>query len=367
MSSVTVIAEAGVNHNGSLDMARALVDAAVYAGADVVKFQTFRADSLASKGAPKADYQKVTTGEAESQYDMLRALELSHEAHEALLTHCRSAGIEFLSTPFDEQSLAYLAGRLGLRRLKIGSGDMNNAPLLLAAAGTDCDIVLSTGMATLEEVGEALGVLAFGFLGGTGPNRQAFTRALSDPAGRDALRRRVTVLQCTTDYPAAPHTINLRAMDTLASAFGVPIGFSDHSEGTAIAIAAVGRGAVMIEKHLTLDRNLPGPDHRASLEPKEFREMVASIRAAEQALGDGKKEPHDTERANMPVARKSIIASTRIAAGERFTRDNLAIRRPGNGLPPMVWWDLIDAVAVQSYEMDDPILPAELSGRASAS
>jgi N-acetylneuraminate synthase len=356
MSRVTVIAEAGVNHNGSLDLALRLVDAAAEAGADVVKFQTFRADALAARSAPKADYQKRTTGAEQSQYEMLKALELSHAAHARLVEHCAARGIEFLSTPFDLDSLTYLTDELGLARIKVGSGDMTNAPLLLAVARSGREVVLSTGMATLAEVAEALGALAYGYAGGEAPGRAAFAEALE--THKDLLRDKVTVLQCTTEYPAPPEAINLRAMDTLAAAFGLPVGLSDHSDGTAIPVGAVGRGAVMIEKHLTLDRGLPGPDHGASLEPAGFARMTADIRAVERALGDGVKTPAEAELRNVPVARKSLVAARAIPAGELFTAENLTVKRPGGGMPPAAYWELLGRPASAAYAADDPIREA---------
>jgi sialic acid synthase SpsE len=271
MPAVAVIAEAGVNHNGRLDTALALVDAAADAGADVVKFQTFRAGELATREAAQADYQIRNTGKVESQLDMLKALELDDEAHRKLIAHCRARAIEFLSTPFDHHSLALLADGLGLTRIKVGSGDLTNAPLLLAIARRKCDMILSTGMATLDEVEEALGALALGYADGGEPGRLPFKAAYACAAGKEVLRAKVVLLHCTSDYPAADDEINLRAMDALAERFGLPVGFSDHSVGIAVPIAAVARGATVIEKHLTLDRAMPGPDHLASIEPGVFQ------------------------------------------------------------------------------------------------
>jgi sialic acid synthase SpsE len=263
---VYVIAEAGVNHNGDAKLARDLIDAAVEAGADAVKFQTFRADALATPAAPKAGYQKHGTEAGETQRDMLRRLELTPQTHRNLLAHCRRRPIDFLSTPFDPDSLRFLVGDLGLETIKLGSGEVTNGPLLLAAARTGCRIILSTGMSTLEEVGRALDVLAFGF---TRPQEDPDPDSLSEPAQdrRDALKERVVLLHCTSAYPAPISETNLRAMDTMNDAFGLAVGFSDHTPGTTAAIAAAARGAVAIEKHFTLDRSLPGPDHATSLEP----------------------------------------------------------------------------------------------------
>ena len=355
--AVTVIAEAGVNHNGSLDRALGLVDAAAAAGADVVKFQTFRAASLASREAPKAAYQKRSTGQDESQLEMLQRLELGEAEHGRLIEACGARGIEFLSTPFDLDSLGLLAGRLDLPRLKIGSGEVTNFPLLLAAAQTGKAVILSTGMSTLAEVEGALGVLAFGYLRREHPSLEAFADAYAGPAGRARLAEKVTLLHCTTEYPAPDGDMNLRAMDTLRDAFGLPVGLSDHSLGTAIPIAAVGRGAVMVEKHFTLDRNLPGPDHKASLEPDELSEMVRAIRRVEAALGDGIKAPTPAERENIVIARKSLVAARRIEAGEAFTSENLTVKRPGNGMSPLRYWELLGRRATRSYAADEVIEP----------
>lgn len=355
MSSVVVIAEAGVNHNGRLDLALDLVDAAADAGADMVKFQTFRADQLVTAAAAKADYQLRNAGGSNSQLDMLKALELDDEAHRQILARCHARNISFLSTPFDTGSVALLVEGLGLNRLKIGSGDLTNAPILLDIARRGCQLILSTGMATIDEIEEALGVLAFGYCGHSEPSRAAFRDAFASVEGRKALDQNVTLLHCTSDYPANPVEINLRAMDSLSEAFGLPVGFSDHSDGIAIAIAATARGAVMIEKHMTLDRTLPGPDHLASIEPKEFAEMVSGIRMVETALGDGVKRPMPSEMKTIVVARKSLVARDRIRAGEKFSTANLGVKRPGMGLAPILYWDLIDKVATRDYSPDEQI------------
>lgn len=346
---VTVIAEAGVNHNGRLPLAFALVDAAADAGADIVKFQTFKAEALATRGAPKADYQKETTGSGQSQLDMLKALELDVAAHRAILERCRERDIAFLSTPFDDASLRLLIDDLDAEKLKIGSGDMTNAPLLLAAARTGRDIIVSTGMATVPEIREALGVIAFGYAGGgTPPSRAAFEAAWQR-ADRRVLAAKVVVLHCTTAYPTPPADINLRAMDTLAAEFGLPVGFSDHSDGIAIPVAAVARGAMMIEKHLTLDRSMEGPDHRASLEPDQFAAMVRGIRDTSAALGHGRKEPSPIELRNVAAARKSLVAVREIAAGEVFTAENLGTMRPGSGMAPARLWEMLGRTAGRAY------------------
>ena len=356
--STYIIAEAGVNHNGSLDLARQLIDVAADAGADAVKFQTFKAQNLVSKSAAKADYQVNTTGSVESQFDMIQKLELDESAHRELISHCHARNIEFLSTPFDHASVDLLAATLDLPLLKIPSGEITNGPLLLKVARTGKPLILSTGMSTLEEVQEALGVLAFGLLGSEQPpSLEGFRRAFASEEGRAVLRQKVSLLHCTTEYPAPLAEVNLRAMDTLAEAFGLPVGYSDHTTGITIPVAAVARGAVIIEKHFTMDRSLPGPDHQASLEPDELRAMVRSIREVETALGDGVKRPTASELKNLPVARKSLVASAEIIAGEAFTAEKLAVKRPGNGVSPMQFWDFLGRNATCGYHPDEKVKP----------
>lgn len=354
--SVYVIAEAGVNHNGSLSMALELVDAAAEAGADAVKFQTFRASELAAAEAPKAAYQVRTTGARQSQLEMLKKLELGAADHRKLIARCRGRGIDFLSSPFDAASLRLLTRTLGLRTLKIGSGEITNAPLLLQAAASARRIILSTGMSSLADVEAALGVLAFGFTGPRrAPSREAFAAAYRTPAGQRQLRKRVVILHCTTEYPAPYATVNLRAMDTLAATFGLAVGLSDHSMGIAVPIAAAARGARMIEKHFTLDRGLPGPDQRASLEPAELNAMVAGIRAVESALGDGFKLPGTAELRNAAVARKVLVAARPIAKGERYSARNVTAKRAGAGRSPLELWDFLGRRAPRALRMDEPI------------
>jgi len=350
-----IIAEAGVNHNGSLEMARKLVEVAADAGADAVKFQTFRADKLVSRLAPKAEYQIKTTDADESQHEMIRKLELDEHAHETLIEHCKICGIQFLSTPFDLESVDLLAVRFDLPCIKIPSGEITNAPLLLKIAQTGKTVILSTGMSTLGEVEDALGVLAFGYLGNSGPSIAAFRAANCSAQGQAVLLNKVTLLHCTTEYPAPFEDVNLKVMDTLKSAFGLPVGYSDHTEGIAVPIAAVARGAVVIEKHFTLDRTLPGPDHKASLEPAELRRMVRSIREVEQALGSGRKHPTPSEIKNMCIARKSLVAACTIRSGELFTAENLAVKRPGNGLSPMKYWELLNRRSGKDFIGDEII------------
>lgn len=352
-----IIAEAGVNHNGDEELAFKLVDAAHKAGADIVKFQTFKAKNLVTAEAVQADYQVANTKKQESQLDMLSRLELSWEAHHRLVSYCHNLGIEFLSTAFDSESLKFLVNELGIKRLKLPSGELTNAPLVLEHARTGCDIIVSTGMATLAEVEAALGVIAFGYTAPkeAEPNIEAFQRAYSSEAGQRTLKEKVIVLHCTTEYPAPMEEINLRAMDTLHQAFGLPAGYSDHSEGIMIPVAAVARGAIVIEKHFTLDKNMEGPDHKASLEPMELEAMVAAIRQVEKALGNSIKAPTVSEIKNKSVARKSLVAAEVITAGETFTFENLAIKRPGTGMSPYLYWDLINKVSNSDYLPGDLI------------
>jgi N-acetylneuraminate synthase len=354
-SQAIIIAEAGVNHDGDLDKAIALVDAAAAAGADFVKFQTFKASALAVANAPKAPYQKRTTDAAESQLDMLRRLELPRHAHEKLIGRAAELGIGFLSTPFDRDSLALLIS-LGLPCIKVGSGDMTNAVLLLEIARSGRDVILSTGMATLGEIEEMLGVLAYGYSNTTAPpGRAAFRFAWSDPVARQVVAKRVTLLHCTTEYPCPAQDANLRAIDVMREAFGLRVGFSDHTDGISVAIAAIARGACTLEKHLTLSRSASGPDHAASIEPAEFRAMVAAIRTVEAAMGDGVKAPRASERANIPIARKSPVAARRIRAGDKLAPDDIAMKRPGDGRPPIDYWDLLGTIAPQGREIDEPL------------
>ena len=350
-----IIAEAGVNHNGSLDIAKRLIEVAVEAGADAVKFQTFKADHLVSRLAPKAEYQNRTTDNGESQYEMIRKLELHEHAHQALIEHCKIYGIEFLSTPFDLESVNLLAGRFDLFCIKISSGDLTNAPLLLETARTGKPVILSTGMSTLGEVEDALGVLAFGYLGKSEPSIAAFRSAYCSDTGQAILKDKITLLHCTTEYPAPFEEVNLTVMDTLRSAFGLPVGYSDHTEGIAVPIAAVARGAVAIEKHFTIDRTLPGPDHKASIEPNELKQMVTAIRVVERALGSGRKHPTPSELRNMSVARKSLVAAVAICAGEPFTVENLVVKRPGNGLSPMRYWELLNRPSSRDFSADESV------------
>ncbi len=345
-----IIAEAGVNHNGSEELARQLIFAAKEAGADIVKFQTFRSSQIATSSAHQAAYQAQNTGKTENQVDMLKRLELDFDVYHRLSQLCDEIGIEFLSTAFDDSSLDFLFEKLNLRKLKIPSGEITNAPFLLRHALTGCDLILSTGMATLGDIENALGVLAFGLIKETAaPGEAAFQASYSCQPGQAALREKVTLLHCTTEYPTPPKDINLRAMDTMRVAYGLPVGYSDHSEGIVVSIAAVARGACLIEKHFTLDKTMNGPDHKASITPDELKQMVDSIRTIEQSLGDGIKGPQVSEVKNKSVARKSLIAARPINKGENFSADSIAIKRPGSGMSPFRYWSLLNRTARQDY------------------
>lgn len=354
---IRIIAEAGVNHNGDETLALALIDAAHCAGADVVKFQTFKAANLVTRQAKQAAYQTANTGKEESQFAMLSRLELSFDAHLRLIAHCQSLGIEFLSTAFDTESLDFLVNELGLQTLKIPSGELTNAPFMLAHARTGCDLIVSTGMATLAEVEAALGVIAFGLTAykDAVPGEAAFMAAYASEAGQAALAKKVTLLHCTTEYPAPMADINLKAMDTLAHSFRLPVGYSDHSQGITIPVAAAARGACLIEKHFTLDRTMEGPDHKASLEPDELSAMVRGVRDVELALGDGMKGPRPSEIKNKEIARKSLVAACDIEPGTPLSAENLAIKRPGDGMSPYAYWQLLGQPAKRSYLAGEPI------------
>lgn len=304
-----VIAEAGVNHNGDLALARQMVDVASQCGADAIKFQTFKAERLVTSQAPKARYQAAATGRDETQLEMLRRLELDFDSYPRLLEDCRSRALTFMSTPFDSESADFL-DQLGMTIFKIASGEITNLPFLKHVAGKGKPMILSTGMSTLGEVDQAVQTI------------------------RGAGNEFLAVLQCTSEYPAAPQTINLRAMTTMAQAFAIPVGFSDHSEGIEIALAAAALGANIIEKHFTLDKNLPGPDHRASLEPEDLAKLVAGIRKVEAALGHGRKEPADGEMSTAAVVRKSLASQVDIPCGTILAQDHITTLRPGTGLPP---------------------------------
>ncbi len=328
-----IIAEAGVNHNGSLDLAKKMIDAAVEAGADAVKFQTFKAEKVVSRYAPKAEYQKQTTDKTESQLDMVRKLELDKVAHEKLLAYCHSRNIQFLSTPFDLESIDLLS-KLGLEIFKIPSGEITNLPYLRKIGALKKEIILSTGMSDLGEIEKALDVLT----------------------GAGTKFKNITVLHCNTEYPTSMQDVNLKAMQTIKTAFpGIRVGYSDHTEGIEVPVAAVALGAAIIEKHFTLDKNMPGPDHKASLEPDELTAMVKAIRNIEKSLGTGIKKSSSSELKNKPIVLKSIVAARTISKGESFTEENLTAKRPGTGISPMRWDEVIGQRASKDYQQDELI------------
>jgi N-acetylneuraminate synthase len=354
---VLIIAEAGVNHNGSMDLARQLIDVAAAAGADAVKFQTFRSEAVISRAAKKAEYQVTNTGSDETQLDMVRKLELGVEEHRALIAHANARRIQFLSTPFDIESLDVLVNTFDLPQLKIPSGEITNLPLLLAAGRSGRPLIVSTGMATLGEVEQTLATLAFAMTAGRGerPTAAAMKAALLSADGQRMLSERISLLHCTTEYPAPVSEVNLRAMQTMRTAFGLPVGYSDHTEGIHVSVAAVALGATIIEKHFTLDRTLPGPDHVASLEPDELKALVRAIRDIEQTLGDGLKRPSPSELKNIAVARKSLVAAVDIPAGATFTPANLTTKRPGYGVSAMRYDEFLGRSATRAYAADELI------------
>lgn len=357
--SVFIIAEVGVNHNGSLEMAKNLIDVAAEAGADAVKFQTFKTDQIVIPHAPKAQYQTYSGDVKESQYEMIKKLELRNESYLDLKKHCQKRQIQFLSTPFDLDSLEFLVNRLCLPIIKIASGEITNAPLLLKAAESGKKVILSTGMSTLGDIEEALGVLAFGYVKGkekkSSPSLDAFKNAYYSELGQILLFENVTLLHCTTEYPVPFEDTNLQVLKTLRQSFNLPVGFSDHTDGIAIPLAATALGAVVIEKHITLNRNLPGPDHRASIEPLELFQMVQGIRQVEKALGKPYKKPATSELKNQKVTRKSIVAAQDIGEGEVFTEKNITVKRPGEGLSPLYYWDLIGKTAPKAFLKNEVI------------
>ncbi|BDB64737.1 N,N'-diacetyllegionaminic acid synthase [Helicobacter cinaedi] len=332
MSKVLIIAEAGVNHNGDIDIAKKLVDVAAESGADIVKFQTFKSENCVSKNAQKAEYQLQTTNKQESQLDMIKKLELDLETHNILISYCKQKNIEFLSTPFDMESVDLLHN-LGLKIFKIPSGEITNLPYLRKIGKYNKQVILSTGMANLGEIESAIAVLV----------------------DSGTKRENITLLQCNTEYPTPFADVNLKAMKSLKKAFRLPVGYSDHTPGIAIPLAAVGMGAKVIEKHFTLDKNMEGPDHKASLEPCELKAMVQGIREIELALGDGVKRTSESEAKNKPIARKSIVANCAIKKGEILSESNLYTKRPAGGISPMEWDKVIGTKAVRDFEPDEMI------------
>ena len=332
-NKVIIIAEAGVNHNGDMDLAKKLIDVAAEANVDYVKFQTFKAKKLVVKSAQKADYQKENTkNNTDSQFQMLQKLELTKKMHLELLDYCNDKGVKFLSTGFDLESLDFL-NELGIECFKVHSGELTNLPYLRKIASFQKSIIISTGMADMKEVEDALNVFS----------------------KEGVAQKDITVLHCNTEYPTPMEDVNLNAMNTMGQRFSVNYGYSDHTLGIEVAVAAVAKGASVIEKHFTLDNNMEGPDHKASLEPNELRNMVTAIRNIEKALGHGRKEPSPSEIKNKPIARKSIVAKTRIEKGSLFTESNLTVKRPGTGISPMKWDSIVGTKATKMYEEDNLI------------
>lgn len=355
-----IIAEVGVNHNGSLKIAKKMVDTAAEAGVDAVKFQMFKTDKLVTTRAPMAEYQKEASQNGASfQYEMLKQLELKELDFLELKEYCQEKKLDFLVTPFDEQSLEFLAEQCRVQKLKISSGDLTNAPFLLQVSQTGLPVILSTGMGTLSEIEQALKIMAFGYLDGK-VEAESFSwdkveETYFSAKGQEVLQEKVVLLQCTTEYPASFEEVNLRAMETMKQAFFLPVGYSDHTVGIAISIAAVALGAHIIEKHFTLDRLLPGPDHKASLEPNELQTMCREIRQVEKSLGATKKIPGTVERENRVAARKSLVAAAQIMEGDFFTKENLTVKRPGNGVSPEKYWDYLGKRALKNYEINELI------------
>lgn len=331
MKHVLIIAEAGVNHNGSIEMAKQLIDAAAIAGVDYVKFQTFKAEKLVTKEAKQAEYQQRNAAD-DSQYAMLKKLELSQAQHEELVSYCKQKGVRFLSTAFDLESIEYLHS-LHLGVWKIPSGEITNYPYLKKIAQYGEPVIMSTGMCSMDDVEQAIHVLL----------KNGLTK------------EQITLLHCNTEYPTPMQDVNLRAMLQMKEKFGVRVGYSDHTKGIEVPIAAVALGAEVIEKHFTLDRNLSGPDHKASLEPNELKTMVDAIRNIEQALGDGQKHVSESERKNVGIVRKSIVAACEIKQGELLTEDNLTTKRPGIGISPMRWDEVIGTKAIRDFAEDEMI------------
>jgi len=332
MKKTIIIAEAGVNHNGSIELAKKLIDVASEVGADFVKFQTFKAETLVTQTADKAEYQKEITNTDESQFEMIKKLELDRKTHEELINYCKTKDIQFLSTAFDRDSIALLV-ELNILLFKIPSGEITNLPYLRHIGKMGKPIIMSTGMSTLDEVRNALNILI----------------------ESGAEKEQITILHCNTEYPTPMEDVNLKAMLTIRAELGVKVGYSDHTLGIEVPISAVALGATVIEKHFTLDRTLPGPDHAASLEPDELKSMVQAIRNIEKALGDGVKQPSPSETKNISIARKSIVAKKPIKKGERFSEDNLTVKRPGTGISPMGWDKIIGKESIKDYSKDQMI------------
>lgn len=360
MNKVSIIAEIGVNHNGSEDLAKKLVDSAKNAGADIVKFQTFIASNLVTQDAKKAKYQERISASGDSQFSMLNALELSFNSFKNIARYCENVGIKFMSTAFDKECLDFLVDEIQVNVLKIPSGEITNAPLILEHAKKGLDIFLSTGMASMEEIEDALGVIAYGYMNQGKSNKnlskENFSNAIKSKAGKRLIKEKVTIFHCTTEYPAPVDEINLNALTQISNTFNTKIGYSDHSKGILIPVSAVAMGALVIEKHFTLDNSMDGPDHFASLEPEEFKEMVDGIRDCEKYMGDGIKKATKSEVQNKLASRKSLVAGRDITSGELFTKDNIDIKRPGGGISPMFFWKILGTNSDRDYSKDELII-----------
>lgn len=347
-----IIAEAGVNHNGSVEIAKQLIDEAKKAEVDAIKFQSFKGKNIIRKGTQKADYQKQQTGNDEDQLSMVSKLELSEDDHHQIFQYAREKNIEVISTPFDLESVDLLE-KLEVHRYKIPSGEITNPLLLFKVAKTQKPIILSTGMATIGEIERALSILSYGLGGDSEPTLNRCIEFYGTEKAQNLLKEYVTILHCTTQYPAPIDEVNLNVIGSLKSAFDLNIGYSDHTEGIGVSLAAVALGGKMIEKHFTLDRKMPGPDHSASIEPGELCELVKEIRRVEGSLGRSQKLPTPSEVKNIPIVRRSIVAKKSIVEGEELTLENLTLKRPGTGLDPMKIWELIGQKAKKNYQEDD--------------
>ena len=344
MKKIYIIAEAGVNHNGDKKTAFKLIDQGIAAGANAVKFQIFKAENLVTKSALKAKYQIKKTKLKETQFEMLKSLELPRNVYFELKDHCEKQNVDFLITAFDVESLDFIINKLKVKKLKIPSGEITNGPFILQHALSGLDIILSTGMANLNEIKKALSIIAYGYLNKRKKNKinlKDITKSYESTEGKKILKDKVTLLHCTTEYPAPIDELNLSAIKTLRSRFKIPIGYSDHSNGIIASIIASTLNTNIIEKHFTLNKNMKGPDHAASLEPNELKQMIDYIREVENIMGNGIKEMSKSEKKNLQIARKSIIAAKKIKKGEVFSDDNIVIKRPGTGLSPMNYWKLI--------------------------
>jgi len=356
-NKVFIIAEAGVNHNGSLSLAKQMVDRAVESGVDAIKFQSFKTEQLVIDSAPKANYQLNNTGINESQFQMLKKLELSQNKQQQLYNYCLEKNISFLSSPFDMESCHFLIETLGLKTIKLGSGELTNTQMLYYIGSTGVDIILSTGMSDIEEIEYALAVLSFAYTnnGTTKPSSEQFKKSYSSTAGSLALKQHVSLLHCTTEYPCPVQEVNLNVINALSTRFSLPIGYSDHTQDYHISIAAVALGSKIIEKHFTLDQTMSGPDHKSSIEAKELTHMVTQIRDIEKALGSPIKQMTQSEKQNRSIVRKGLYANGKINKGDILSKSNIIIKRPEAKLSAQYYWDILGTMANNNYQTDEPI------------